>query len=77
MPLALTRRTLAFAAASLAIPRIGQAASATVRIGYQKNGSLVLVRQQERLRKLNIAAEWVEFNSGPPILDANSCAEFS
>ncbi len=44
----------------------------TVRIGYQKNGSLVLVRQQNRLDALGVVAEWVEFNSGPPLLEALS-----
>jgi sulfonate transport system substrate-binding protein len=65
-----TRRSLTVLASTLALPCLGRAASATVRIGYQKNGSLVLVRKQDTLRALNIAAEWVEFNAGPPLLEA-------
>jgi sulfonate transport system substrate-binding protein len=65
-----TRRSLALGASVLLLPRLGRAAAQTVRIGYQKNGSLVLVRQQDRLKPMNVAADWVEFNSGPPMLEA-------
>ncbi len=67
----LTRRTLGagLAAFTLALPNIAHAAG-RVRIGYQKNGSLVIVRQQRRLEPLNLAVEWVEFTSGPPLLEA-------
>ncbi|CCB66617.1 sulfonate ABC transporter substrate-binding protein [Hyphomicrobium sp. MC1] len=45
-----------------------------VRIGYQKNGILVIARQQgileRRLAKLNATVKWVEFSSGPPLLEA-------
>jgi aliphatic sulfonates family ABC transporter substrate-binding protein len=41
-----------------------------VRIGYQKNGSLVIVRQQQRLSALKLPVDWVEFSSGPPMLEA-------
>jgi sulfonate transport system substrate-binding protein len=44
------------------------------RIGYQKSGVLVIARQQgvieRRLGKLGIAVKWVEFSSGPPLLEA-------
>jgi len=66
----LTRRSAALGASAFLLPRLGRTASSTVRIGYQKNGALVLVRKQDRLRRLNVAAEWVEFNSGPPMLEA-------
>ena len=70
----LTRRTLAVGAAalvvpSLAMPSIARAAT-RVRIGYQKNGALVILRQQRRLDPLGLVPEWVEFTSGPPMLEA-------
>ncbi len=66
----LTRRgVLAATAGLLAMPAIGRAAPA-VRIGYQKNGSLVIVRQQRLLDQSGIPAEFVEFPSGPPLLEA-------
>jgi sulfonate transport system substrate-binding protein len=45
-----------------------------IRIGYQKNGVLVIARQQAALenhfRPLGIEMKWVEFSSGPPMLEA-------
>jgi sulfonate transport system substrate-binding protein len=45
-----------------------------VRIGYQKNGVLVIARQQASLEghfaERKIAVRWVEFPSGPPMLEA-------
>ena len=45
-----------------------------IRIGYQKNGVLVIARQRATLEKhfasQGIAARWVEFSSGPPMLEA-------
>jgi sulfonate transport system substrate-binding protein len=45
-----------------------------IRIGYQKNGVLVIARQQASLEKyfkpLGIEVKWVEFSSGPPMLEA-------
>jgi sulfonate transport system substrate-binding protein len=45
-----------------------------IRIGYQKNGVLVIARQQATLEKhfasQGIAVEWLEFSSGPPMLEA-------
>ncbi|MGI4952426.1 MAG: aliphatic sulfonate ABC transporter substrate-binding protein [Janthinobacterium lividum] len=55
--------------AGLALPGLAQAAT-RIRIGYQKNGALVLVRQQGRLEPLGLTPEWVEFSSGPPMLEA-------
>ncbi len=44
------------------------------RIGYQKNGVLVLARQQQalekRFAKVGIAIKWVEFSAGPPMMEA-------
>ena len=65
MPHALRRRTvLAGAAGLLAAPAIARAA-ATLRIGYQKNGSLVILRDRRMLEQKGIAASYVEFSSGP------------
>ncbi len=45
-----------------------------LRVGYQKNGVLVIARQQASLeRKLapdGIAVKWSEFTAGPPLLEA-------
>jgi sulfonate transport system substrate-binding protein len=45
-----------------------------LRIGYQKNGVLVIARQQSalerRLAPRGVAVKWVEFSSGPPLLEA-------
>jgi sulfonate transport system substrate-binding protein len=45
-----------------------------IRIGYQKNGVLVIARQQATLEKhfasQGIDVKWVEFSSGPPMLEA-------
>ncbi|HMK82006.1 MAG TPA: aliphatic sulfonate ABC transporter substrate-binding protein, partial [Xanthobacteraceae bacterium] len=43
-------------------------------VGYQKSGVLVIARQQgvleRRLDRLGIAVKWIEFTSGPPLLEA-------
>ena len=45
-----------------------------IRIGYQNNGVLVIARQQAALEKhfapQGIEVKWVEFSSGPPLLEA-------
>jgi sulfonate transport system substrate-binding protein len=45
-----------------------------VRIGYQKNGVLVIARQQASLENhfadSKITIKWIEFSSGPPMLEA-------
>lgn len=65
----LTRRGLAGAAALLAMPSVARAAP-PMRIGFQKIGSLVIMRQQRTLEASGMAVEWVEFGSGPPMLEA-------
>ncbi len=44
------------------------------RIGYQKNGILLVAKQQglieKRLEPLGISVKWVEFSFGPPLLEA-------
>jgi sulfonate transport system substrate-binding protein len=47
-----------------------------IRIGYQKNGVLVIARQQAALenhfRPQGLDVRWVEFSSGPPMMEAMS-----
>ena len=71
----LDRRTLLAALAALpiapALVRGTRAAeSGVVRIGYQKNGILVVAKQQgiieKRLEPLGQSVRWVEFSFGPP-----------
>src|SRR5882724_2339618 len=66
--------TAAVAPASLLAQ--GAAAPKEIRIGYQKNGVLVIARQQASLEKhfagTGIQIKWVEFSSGPPMLEAMS-----
>ena len=54
----------------------GVPAPKEIRIGYQKNGVLVIARQQASLEKhfagKGIQIKWVEFSSGPPMLEAMS-----
>ncbi len=69
MTIGLTRRGLGAAALALSLPSLAHAAG-RVRIGHQKNGSLAIMRQQRRLEGSGLAVEWVEFNSGPPLLEA-------
>jgi len=45
-----------------------------IRIGYQKNGVLVIARQratlEENFHPQGVAVKWVEFSSGPPMMEA-------
>jgi sulfonate transport system substrate-binding protein len=47
---------------------------AEIRIGYQKNGILVVARQQAALEKrfaaIGTTITWLDFPSGPPLLEA-------
>ena len=62
------------ALAALSQQARAQAAVREIRIGYQKNGVLVIARQQAALENhfapQGIAVKWVEFSSGPPMLEA-------
>jgi aliphatic sulfonates family ABC transporter substrate-binding protein len=48
------------------------AAAATIRIGYQKNGVLLLAKSRGVVANVlrPIKLKWVEFPSGPPLLEA-------
>lgn len=47
---------------------------AVLRIGYQKGGSLPILKGQgtleKRLNELGVTVEWTEFAAGPPLLEA-------
>jgi sulfonate transport system substrate-binding protein len=63
-------------AAAAALARRAQAQSGVkeIRVGYQKNGVLVIARQRATLenhfRPQGIEVKWVEFSSGPPMMEA-------
>jgi len=62
------------AVAALSSRARAEAGVKEIRIGYQKNGVLVIARQQAALEKhfnpLGVDVKWVEFSSGPPMLEA-------
>jgi sulfonate transport system substrate-binding protein len=73
------REFLKFSLGTAAVAALSRAARAQadtreIRIGYQKNGVLVIARQQAALEKhfvpQGITVKWVEFSSGPPMLEA-------
>ncbi|RUP14554.1 MAG: aliphatic sulfonate ABC transporter substrate-binding protein [Methylobacterium sp.] len=77
----LDRRSLLATLAALPLaPALVRGARAAepgvVRIGYQKNGILVVAKQQgiieKRLEPLGQSVRWVEFSFGPPLLEALS-----
>ncbi|MGU3479293.1 NitT/TauT family transport system substrate-binding protein [Methylobacterium sp. UNC300MFChir4.1] len=77
----LDRRALLAALAALPlapalVPGARAAEPGVLRIGYQKNGILVVAKQQKiiekRLEPLGYAVRWVEFSFGPPLLEALS-----
>jgi sulfonate transport system substrate-binding protein len=69
-----SRRALLGAAASglLAAPALAQ--ERTLRIGFQKYGTLVLLKGrgilEARLRSHGVRVSWTEFPSGPQLLEA-------
>ena len=73
---AVTAGLLALSAAVF-LPWAAAAQTATpkeVRIGYQKNGLLILAKQRKsleaKLNPLGIEVKWAEFSFGPPLLEA-------
>lgn len=64
------------AVAALSQQSHAQSGVKEIRIGYQKTGVLVITRQQALLEKhfatKQIGIKWVEFTSGPPLLEAMS-----
>jgi sulfonate transport system substrate-binding protein len=76
----LSRRTLMLfaAAASFAVvnfsPTLATEPAKELRIGYQKTGALLILKEQglleRRLAAQGVAVTWVEFQSGPPLIEA-------
>lgn len=70
--MSVSRRSMLLGAAVLSSGRA--VAGETLRIGYQKNGSFVILRRQGTLEALlgpkGVAVQWNEFNAGPPLLEA-------
>jgi sulfonate transport system substrate-binding protein len=73
------REFLKLSASAALLPAWSPIASAEaplteIRIGYQKNGVLVIARQRRTLEdhfaSQNIGVKWIEFSSGPPMLEA-------
>jgi len=64
---------LAVAAVGLAVG-VAHAEEKTVRIGYQKYGTLVLLKGkgllEEKLKPLGVSVKWAEFPAGPQLLEA-------
>jgi sulfonate transport system substrate-binding protein len=77
----ITRRDLLMSAAGLALAAAPPAWAAGVpgelRIGFQKNGAILVAKQQGAIeRRLSVlgvgAVKWIEFPAGPPLLEALS-----
>lgn len=75
----ISRRTFTgVLAGGLALPFVGSrsaaAATNTVRIGYQKYGTLVLLKGkgllEKKLETIGYQVEWAEFPAGPQLLEA-------
>lgn len=73
----ITRRTALAGAASLAMAlgsRGSFAADKEVRVGYQKYGTLVLLKGrgilEKKLEPLGVSVKWAEFAAGPQMLEA-------
>ena len=72
------RQFLQLSAGAALLPILSRSAAAEplteIRIGYQKNGVLVIARQRRTLEDhfagQNIGVKWLEFSSGPPMLEA-------
>ncbi|PZQ12904.1 MAG: sulfonate ABC transporter substrate-binding protein [Ancylobacter novellus] len=64
----------AFVAAAVAAPGLAEAADRTIRIGFQKYGTLILLKGkgtlEEKLKPLGVDVKWAEFQFGPPLLEA-------
>ncbi len=62
------------AVAALSSRARAEAGVKEIRIGYQKNGVLVIARQQAALenhfKPAGIEVKWIEFSSGPPMMEA-------
>jgi sulfonate transport system substrate-binding protein len=64
----------AIAVAALSSRARAEAGVKEIRVGYQKNGVLVVARQratlEDHFKPVGIEVKWVEFSSGPPMMEA-------
>jgi sulfonate transport system substrate-binding protein len=62
------------AVAALPLRARAEASVKEIRIGYQKNGVLVIARQRATLenhfKSAGVEVKWIEFSSGPPMMEA-------
>jgi sulfonate transport system substrate-binding protein len=69
----LRRSLVALFAAAISFGAITQAQAETLRIGYQKYGTLVLLKAkgslEKRLAERGIEVQWTEFPGGPQLLE--------
>ncbi|BAU74963.1 sulfonate ABC transporter substrate-binding protein [Metapseudomonas furukawaii] len=69
----LRRSLVALFAAAISFGAISQAQAETLRIGYQKYGTLVLLKAkgslEKRLAEQGIEVQWTEFPGGPQLLE--------
>jgi sulfonate transport system substrate-binding protein len=60
--------------AGSARPALAAERSAELRIGYQKIGALLILKEQglldKRLAEAGVTVKWVQFQSGPPLIEA-------
>jgi sulfonate transport system substrate-binding protein len=62
------------AATAVSSRAFAESALKEIRLGYQKNGVLVIARQratlEDHFKPRGIEVKWVEFSSGPPMMEA-------
>lgn len=72
--IALVFALFALALGAICAASVAHAAERTVRIGFQKYGTLILLKGkgtlEEKLRPLGVTVKWAEFQFGPPLLEA-------
>ena len=76
----LRRSLVALFAAAISFGAITQAQAETLRIGYQKYGTLVLLKAkgslEKRLAEQGIEVQWTEFPGGPQLLEVRAVAAY-
>jgi sulfonate transport system substrate-binding protein len=73
-PVILRRGLVALLAAAVSFGAVTQAQADTLRIGYQKYGTLMLLKAKgtldKRLAEQGVDVQWTEFPGGPQLLEA-------
>ena len=68
------RSVVGMTAALVSAPTVLRAGTPTLRVGYQKYGSLLLLKAsgllEQRLKPLGTRVEWKEFIAGPALMEA-------